>query len=1248
MDISLLLLLFPTQIWALIMSVEDFDVFGIRKIYPDSNEDSEKWEIGPDPGNDPRFFSDSQISKNQDGSWKLVSNWFHTVELKIRTSAGYDLSQIIEDNGKALKQGYIFTPKDWKNTETTIEMKINNVNFGFSSTWIYGPSGRNSRDPAQQMHCLGDAYFGRLFTNGIFTMMGKQPNSISSFYTKSKRHPDIESLLHRWVRLKLIMYNINNDTGKRIELYVDDDLDNNFKLVDSVIDTGGWSKGATNCGSLRDDQPIVWGGPQIGILCGGMNEIVIRNVSVREIAVSVSPDPSVIAPPLDTTVPHSLADSAAFLYTGPNAIQTGVDDPSVIDPKRIAIIRGKVIDRNGNTLPGVKITILDHPEFGETLSRADGIFDLVVNGGGVLAVNYEKAGFLPAQRHVNCLWQDYAWSADVALIAPDSNVTAVDLTAASIPIHVVQGSKGTDSQISRQPTLLIPAGTTADIVLPDGSKQTINNMKIRCTEYTVGPNGPKSMPAELPPTSGYTYAVDLTTDEAIENGLQVSFNGGNKPIFHYVENFLNFPVGTSVPAGYYDKQKSTWIPSENGRVIKILSINNNLANLDIDGDGAAESGSLLTYLGITDVERQQLASLYQPGETLWRIPIRHFSTVDCNWPIGPPPGAGAPGGDGPGGGAGGRRKKKSEDNPCGDVGSIIECQRQVLVQHVNVVGTPFKLIYRSDRVPGRSDPYTIHIPLSGPSLPGPVIRIDLQIHIAGNVIYNSFGPEPDQTHIFTWDGKDAYGRTIQGVQSAIVKVGYVYEAQYKSPANGNQSFGNISSSGGITGDRARNEIIIWSKWDILMGGWDSRTAQGLGGWNLDIHHSYDPASSTLYLGNGSTRNVSPLGPVITSITSMGAGSTAEGISAINADVSATGLAVAPDGTLYLSEHNQFRSRIRKIRPDDGVILTVAGTGPPGYNGDNGYSTQIQLNSPFGIAIAPDGSLYIADFANFRIRKWRPDNIIRTVGGNGSQTTSGDEGDALLAGIKNPTSVAVGPDGSCYITTDNRIRKISPDGFIHTVAGTGVSGESGDNGPATSAQLKDPCGVAVGTDGSIYIAEYIVHNATTPDHRIRRVGPDGMITTVAGGGNNSDSDGEVAVNARLSGRMRGVAAGDDGTFFILQGQSNNSGRIRRVGPDGMITTVAGGGQQYKKGALATTVFIEEPRACTMAPDGSLFIVRSSTGTGGGPILKVSIPSPSVLGGNLLVPSEDGSELYIFSERFRKTFANSRCPYRISTI
>lgn len=352
-------------------------------------------------------------------------------------------------------------------------------------------------------------------------------------------------------------------------------------------------------------------------------------VSTGPSTAGLPPDPADVAPPLDHTVATNVAAATAFLYTGANPIQTGVA-PGTIALQRAAVLRGKVIDRAGLPLAGVVVTILSHPELGQTRSRADGMFDLVVNGGGLLTLRLAAPGYINAQRQVSVPWQDWVVLEDTALVAYDPRTTLVDLSllcdvnqvCRAQPMQVARGTPMTDADGARQATLLFQTGTTATMTLPGKPTQAITHLTVRATEFTVGPNGPKAMPANLPPTSAYTYEVEFSVDEAEAAGAtRISFS---QPVLSYTENFLHFPVGTIVPYGEYDRTKGVWIPMPNGLVIKILSIAGGTATLDLTGSGLAADASAFAALGIGTDERQNLAKLYTAGQTLWRVPLNHL------------------------------------------------------------------------------------------------------------------------------------------------------------------------------------------------------------------------------------------------------------------------------------------------------------------------------------------------------------------------------------------------------------------------------------------------------------------------------------------------------------------------------------------------------------------------------------------------------------------------------------------------
>jgi sugar lactone lactonase YvrE len=219
----------------------------------------------------------------------------------------------------------------------------------------------------------------------------------------------------------------------------------------------------------------------------------------------------------------------------------------------------------------------------------------------------------------------------------------------------------------------------------------------------------------------------------------------------------------------------------------------------------------------------------------------------------------------------------------------------------------------------------------------------------------------------------------------------------------------------------------------------------------------------------------------------------------------------------------------------------------GFGGDGGPATAAELFSPETVAVDAAGNLFIGESGNHRIRKVTPDGLITTVAGNGTSGFSGDGGAATAAQLAFPRGVAVDTAGHLYIgegESGNRIRKVSPNGIITTVAGNGTAGFSGDGGPATSAQISNPRSVAVDAAGNLFIVD-------THNHRIRRVSSNGIITTVAGNGTGGFSgDGGPATAAQLN-FPQDVIVDMTGNLFI----ADLNDRIRKVSPDGVITTLA---------------------------------------------------------------------------------------------
>ncbi len=301
-----------------------------------------------------------------------------------------------------------------------------------------------------------------------------------------------------------------------------------------------------------------------------------------------------------------------------------------------------------------------------------------------------------------------------------------------------------------------------------------------------------------------------------------------------------------------------------------------------------------------------------------------------------------------------------------------------------------------------------------------------------------------------------------------------------------------------------------------------------------------------------------------------------------------GVAVDRAGNLYIAD--TFNHRIRKVTPD-GKITTFAGNGFPGFSGDNNPATETTLQLPIDVAVDGEGRVYIADLGSSRIRVVT-DGIISTVAGSSSgiQPLEGEPANSVR--LSGPTGVAANAAGDVYIAEssigsgsgldagDFKIWKVSSDGRITTLAGTGVRSFSGDAGPALLAQLDTPSGVAIDADGNVYVAD-------TANNRVRRISPDGRIDTIAGNGQAGFAgDGDKATTALLNQPM-GLALAPDGTLYIADTGNN---RVRQVSPAGNIGTWAGNGNAayFGDGDQAVLAALHGPRAVALGAGGALYI------------------------------------------------------------
>ena len=334
-------------------------------------------------------------------------------------------------------------------------------------------------------------------------------------------------------------------------------------------------------------------------------------------------------------------------------------------------------------------------------------------------------------------------------------------------------------------------------------------------------------------------------------------------------------------------------------------------------------------------------------------------------------------------------------------------------------------------------------------------------------------------------------------------------------------------------------------------------------------------------GNHRIRKVSPGGEISTVAGTGTAEFSFDGAPAIDTPLfGPAGVAVDVEGNLYIAERNAHR--IRKVA-SSGEISTVAGTGESGFGGDGGPATEALLASPRAVAVGSDGSLYIADRGNHRIRKVSPTGEISTFAGTGNGGFRGDGGPARFALLRSPLGAAVDGLGNVYIadTGNNKIRKVDTSGRISSVAGTGDRGFSGDGGPAIEATLAAPRDVAVAADGSLYISD-------SGNHRIRKLNPAGDISTVAGTRSSGfRRDGGLATSAELDLPL-GIAVDGSGDLFIADSRNH---RIRRVLATGIIITLAGSNNFGGDGGPATDALLFFPLSVAVDSVGDLYIADS---------------------------------------------------------
>jgi RHS repeat-associated protein len=990
----------------------------------------------------------------------------------------------------------------------------------------------------------------------------------------------------------------------------------------------------------------------------------------------VPPDPSSVAPVLDLTRATTMEDVSAFLYSGPDPIQRGVV-PGTMVAERLSIIRGRVLTSDSTPLPGVRVLMLEHPEYGVTHTRADGRFDFAINAGDQSTLDVQLDGYLPAQRRVMANWHRPQELDDIVLLTVSQQVTSVVMTDAAGP-QVAKGDVISDTDGRRQAVLLFPSATRAEVTLPDGSilpESEVSALSVRVTEYTVGPNGGKAMPADLPPNSEFTYAVELSADGA----EHVEFN---HKIPLYINNFIGMPIGTEMPLGYYNRIRGAWIASDNGVILKILSVDAGLASIDTDGDGLPDSASLLSRWGVTSEERAILASTFATGTELWRVEVDHFSTWDCNMAVYPPDNAA-----GPNGSTSSPPVSSGPPPICYQAGSIVECQSQVLGERIELAGTPMSLNYRSDRVPGGSS--VVNVVLGSPdrlaSMPFRSVTLEVRPKY-GSVTRRTWSKQNvPSLATWNWNGRDAYGRGVQGENPVDISISYDYECVYQETkrfgyngdglqieitpnprrrvgeAEAAQSLANAGAAGASV-TLPPCTFSFKQQLKATAAAFDFREV-GIGGWSFSEHHVYDVEGQTLLLGDGRRVAAQELPAVVETV--LPEESDPYAITAQHH------LKAGPDGALYA---------VAGGAEGIGIARLVRGSFEPYYwdynPGVGGLGSSCLGSSGAGQMLGGPG--IIQDFTwgqggelyaivcNTSVVRVGSDGIPHLVAGTGTTDIAhdiADGTDALSTNLPQPSAIAAGPDGKIYVwvrdidTGRSRLLLLDTDGRIHIMVGTATAAVGAcDIAPeATNILAKDTyfcspvASLATDGDGTLYLIDQVI-TGTLGGTFVYKLDASGRIERVAGRKQTSADPLEQtflrqvpedidAKDVLISGGLMSISTDPSGLLHLF----DSLGRDFVASPYGGFLYRSSGVFDYShrddrsmpegavaRGAAIGATSFHGVSALSISPgQGNVSYQLSSLGA----IAAIRAPTATQLNNEISVPSPEGKQIFVFSRSGR---------------
>lgn len=804
----------------------------------------------------------------------------------------------------------------------------------------------------------------------------------------------------------------------------------------------------------------------------------------------------------------------------------------------MSVIIGHALTRDGVGVPGLTVSIVNHPEFGQTTSQADGQYALAVPAGR-WTVDLHATSFIGVQRWVTARARDFSAVKDAVVVRRDSKSTVFQVAQGGF--H--QATPVNDKDGARTTSLFIPQGTSAWLRHADGGTTPAPSLTLRATEATVGPTGQAAMPATLPPTTAYTWAADISADEAVAaNALGIGFD---RDVAIYTDDFLGFRVGAQIPLGVYNSAIGAWESSPNAHVLKVVT-----GGIDVTGDDQPDS-----VLPLLDGEAAALSAHFAVGTKLVRSLTRHFSAIDTN-PCWVCIGSCAP--------AGGVEAPAAHCD-C-NAGSLVRIQNQTLSEFTGISGTPYSLAWHSDRSRARQP--GIHLYLGNLDDGGTPIGVAgsyFSLEVAGQTIsYEGRDAGVGASVYLPWDGKDAFGRPVTGPVPAVSTTAYGFTGVEVESRGGIQvpaqsDFASWPPAGAVKLSDTREVAYVLRRTSHSLGDWVPR--ENLGNLSLTVLHGYSQLTGTLFLGDGSEVQASSAGATVQFLAG-GDGRAGDGTFRDVYVGPRPPLSAAPSGAYFIGNNGRqlwlLDTTLNKAR-------VVSGAETDGFAGDSLDATKGVFNGLTAVKTDAEGNAYLVDSGNFRIRRIdAKSNVLTTVVGNGQRGFSADGTKATDSKLDNLGDLLLGRDGMLYFLCDSSdgrsqlLRRVTAAGEVQTVAGGAEATAQWEL--ASPAELRIGSGLllAEGPDSELYLAGY-QNAAGQSDYVVRRISANGRVTLLAGGGKSADPRESRATSTCFSG-ISGVAVGVDGVVYVSESGGTGCGvrgpGIRAVMPSGDFVNVTG--------------------------------------------------------------------------------------------